>query len=224
MTRPADDSEEPGVSRQGHWDAVYRTKAPDEVSWFQADPELSLELIKATGAGRGARILDVGGGVSVLADRLMEEGFDQLGVLDVSAAALAAFQARLGPASQAVEWIQCDVVEYRAREHWDVWHDRAVFHFLVDPLDRARYREALYRAVPQGGHVIVATFGPGGPNRCSGLPTLRCSAEDIARELGTGVDLVDTKTETHLTPSGMRQEFVYARLARVESPPQVKQR
>lgn len=206
------------MTRQDHWDAVYGSKAPEEVSWFQADPALSLELIEATRSGRGARILDVGGGVSVLTDRLMDAGFEHLGVLDISAAALSASRQRLGPASHAVEWIRCDVLEYEAREPWNVWHDRAVFHFLVDPHERARYREALYRAVPEGGHVIVATFAPDGPDRCSGLPTLRCSAEDIARELGTGVALIDAKTETHLTPSGRWQEFVYARLARVETP------
>jgi SAM-dependent methyltransferase len=178
-----------------------------------------LELIRATGSGRDARILDVGGGVSALADRLLEDGFERVGVLDVSAAALSASRQRLGSASHGVDWIRCDVVEYRAREPWNVWHDRAVFHFLVDPVDRARYRDALYRAVPEGGHVIVATFGPDGPERCSGLPTLRCSAEDIAGELGAGVELIDSRTETHLTPSGMWQEFVYARLVRVETPP-----
>jgi 2-polyprenyl-3-methyl-5-hydroxy-6-metoxy-1,4-benzoquinol methylase len=207
------------MTRQDHWEAVYRSKAPEEVSWFQADPGLSLALIEATGSGRDARILDVGGGASVLTDRLIEEGFEHLGVLDVSAAALSAARQRLGPSSHAVEWIQCDVVEYRARDAWHVWHDRAVFHFLIDPLDRARYREALYRAVPTGGHVIVATFAPDGPDRCSGLPTLRCSAEDIASELGAGTELIDATTETHRTPSGVRQEFVYARLVRVDTRP-----
>ncbi|MDH3270069.1 MAG: class I SAM-dependent methyltransferase [Gemmatimonadota bacterium] len=204
------------MSRHAHWESVYRTKRPDEVSWYQSEPGISLDLIRATGEGPSARVLDVGGGASVLVDRLLEAGFEHIGVMDIAPAALSASRDRLGPRSDAVEWVEADVLEYRANEPWDIWHDRAVFHFLVDPEDRARYRASLYEAVAPGGHVIVATFGPEGPTRCSGLDTLRCSADEIAAALGDGVTLVESRTEVHRTPSGADQQFVYARLLRVD--------
>ena len=203
------------MSSREHWEAVYAGKRPDDLSWYQADPRLSVELLKSTGQGQGARIVDVGGGASVLVDHLLEEGFQNIGVLDVSPTALRASQERLGGASAGIEWLEADILHYRAAQAWDIWHDRAVFHFLVDPQDRAWYRESLYHSVSQGGHVIVATFGPEGPCRCSGLETLRCSAEDIAEELGDGVRLVEARTEDHRTPSGVVQPFVYARMVRV---------
>jgi SAM-dependent methyltransferase len=205
------------MNGRAHWDTIYATKAPDAVSWYQAEPSVSRELIEATGSGHDARIIDVGGGASILVDHLLKDGFERLGVLDLSSVALDAAQRRLGAAGSLVQWIHADVLEYRASQPWNVWHDRAVFHFLVEPLDRARYRASLYRAIPEGGHVIVATFGLGGPDRCSGLPTLQCSAEDVARELGSGVELVEARTEEHVTPAGARQEFVYARLARIRA-------
>ena len=203
------------MSRQDHWEGVYQTRAPDSVSWYQAEPTLSLDMIEACGLPSGGGILDVGGGASVLVDRLLAAGRTEIGVLDLSAAALNAARERLGPAGDAVDWIVGDLLDYETPRSWDLWHDRAVFHFLTDPEDRRRYREVLHRTVPMGGHVIVATFGPDGPQKCSGLDTLRCSAEDIARELGDGVHLVDSRTEIHQTPSGSQQQFVYARLLRV---------
>ncbi len=203
------------MSRRAHWEAVYESKRPDEVSWYQEDPALSMELVESTNPGPEARVLDVGGGASVLVDRLIQAGFTGVGVVDLSSAALRAAQQRLGRAAPEVEWIEADVLEYRAPHPWTIWHDRAAFHFLVDPQDRLRYRESLYGSVPPGGHVIVATFGPEGPRRCSGLDTLRCSADDIARELGDGAHLVETRTEYHRTPSGVEQQFVYARFVRV---------
>lgn len=205
------------MSTREHWEAVYTRKRPDEVSWYQEDPALSLELIGSTGLPSGARLLDVGGGTSVLVDHLVEAGFEKVGVLDISLAALRASQERLGEPAGSVEWLEADVLEYRPPHPWDLWHDRAVFHFLVDPEDRARYRDSLYRSVPEGGHVIIATFGPEGPRRCSGLDTLRCTAEDIEKELGDGVRLVEVRTEHHRTPAGVDQQFVYARLSRVRA-------
>lgn len=202
------------VSRRDHWEAVYTSKQPDEVSWYQAEPQMSLELIRATETGHNARVLDVGGGTSVLVDRLLEEGFENVGVLDISSAALSSARQRLGDSSASVEWIQADILDYRTGSSWDVWHDRAVFHFLVDPVDRARYEETLHSSVQEGGHVIIATFGPEGPRRCSGLETLRCTPQDIERELGGSVRLVEARTESHRTPSGVDQQFVYARLVR----------
>jgi SAM-dependent methyltransferase len=202
------------VDRAEHWNTVYSKKRPDEVSWYQADPSYSLELIKAAGLTRKQRVLDVGGGASILVDRLLDLGFTRPGVLDLSAAALASSQERLGEAAGEVDWIVGDVLSYRPDHPWDLWHDRAVFHFLVDAADRRRYREALYWAVPAGGHVVIATFGPQGPERCSGLDTVRYSATKIASELGDGVRLVEDRLEEHSTPQGKMQQFVYARLVR----------
>jgi len=203
------------VGKRDHWETVYSSKRPDQVSWYQSDPGLSIELVRATGLGHTAQILDVGAGASVLVDHLLDEGFERVGVLDLSSAALRASQQRLGEAAGAIEWTEIDVLDYQAPHPWDLWHDRAVFHFLIDPHDRARYRESLYNAVPPGGHVIVATFGPDGPRQCSGLDTARYSAEDLARELGPGVRLIEARAEDHRTPSGAVQSFVYARLLRV---------
>ena len=206
------------TSNREHWEAVYDGKRSDEMSWYQSDPSVSLKLIQATGVGCDAGVLDVGGGASVLVDRLVGVGFQRLGVLDLSKSALAAARARLGTAANQVEWLEADVLHYHPPTPWDVWHDRAVFHFLVDDADRLQYRASLYRTVPEGGHAIVATFGPDGPERCSGLPTLRCSASQIEDALGEGVRLVEERTEYHTTPSGAVQHFVYARLQRVRTP------
>jgi 2-polyprenyl-3-methyl-5-hydroxy-6-metoxy-1,4-benzoquinol methylase len=203
------------VGRTEHWDTVYSSKRPDEVSWFQENPSYSLGMIQAAGLTSEQRVLDVGGGASVLVDRLLELGFSRPGVLDLSSAALATSQQRLGASSDEVEWIVGDVLSIRHTHQWDLWHDRAVFHFLVDPDDRARYRDAIYSAVAPGGHVVIATFGPDGPERCSGLDTIRCSATDLAAELGDGVRLVEHSIEEHATPQGKNQQFVYARFLRL---------
>jgi len=176
---------------------------------------VSLELIAATGVGEDARILDVGGGASLLVDRLLEAGFGRVGVLDISGTALRLARERLGRVAERVDWIEEDLLGYSSAASWDVWHDRAVFHFLVDPLDRERYRGAVRGSVARDGHVIVATFSPSGPERCSGLPTLRCSAGEIAVELGDDFELVEERLEDHTTPAGAVQPFVYARLRRV---------
>ena len=202
------------MHRGEHWDEVYRRRPTEELSWFQAEPTPSLDLIGATGVGHDARILDVGGGTSLLVDRLLDLGFRRPGVLDISGVALELARRRLADRSDAVTWLEADVLEYDPEEPWDVWHDRAVFHFLVDPIDRARYRASLLRSVRRGGHALVATFGPEGPVSCSGLATVRCSAEDLARELGSRFRLVESRTEHHRTPSGVVQQFVYARLER----------
>ncbi len=198
----------------GHWDDAYRRRRGEDLSWYQDRPSLSLELIEATEVDRDAGILDVGGGSSLLVDHLLEAGYRRLGVLDVSAVALDLAQARLGERGRAVEWIHGNLLDYRAVEPWAVWHDRAVLHFLVDAEDRVRYRQVLERSVAPGGHVIVATFGPDGPERCSGLPTLRFTPEQIAAEVGPGFGLQENRVEKHVTPAGAVQQFVYARLRR----------
>jgi SAM-dependent methyltransferase len=197
-----------------HWQRIYREKAPEQVSWYQEHPTCSLDLIRATGLSTHARILDVGGGASRLVDLLLEAGFAQVGVLDISSSALAEVRRRLGASAARVEWIEADVRTFDPSHTWDLWHDRAVFHFLVDPTDRADYQAALQRSVPEGGHVVIATFGPGGPPRCSGLDVVRYSPTDLAEEFEPTLRLIESRIERHRTPSGTEQEFVFGRFAR----------
>jgi SAM-dependent methyltransferase len=201
-------------ARERHWDALYRRQAPTAVSWYQELPLLSLALIARTGIERTARIVDVGGGASTLVDRLLERGFTNVSVLDVAPTALAAAKARLGKGAHRVEWIVADVTAWRPPQPYDLWHDRAVFHFLVDDRDRRAYAATLCAALAPGGHVIVATFALDGPERCSGLPVMRYGPESLASELGEDFRLIESAPETHVTPAGVEQRFFYARFTR----------
>jgi ubiquinone/menaquinone biosynthesis C-methylase UbiE len=196
--------------RREHWEDVYRAKAANEVSWFQLHAASSLRLIRDSGVGPDARIIDVGGGASVLVDGLLDAGYRNLTVVDLAESALAASRARLGPRADAVQWIAGDITAVALpKAHYDVWHDRAVFHFLTDPTDRARYVAQVLRSVKPGGHVIVATFGPGGPLQCSGLDVMRYAPDALHAEFGTAFRLLRHETEIHQTPAGKAQEFVY---------------
>jgi ubiquinone/menaquinone biosynthesis C-methylase UbiE len=201
-----------------HWEKVYTTKATDTVSWFQPHAGLSLDLIEATGVSRDAAIIDVGGGASTLVDDLLANGYTDLSVLDLSAAALAAAQRRLGSRAARVQWIEADVTkaDLPARR-FDVWHDRAVFHFLTSAEDRAAYVQTVFRAVKPGGHVIVATFAEDGPNQCSGLPVMRYRADELHAEFGEAFSLSSHQKEAHHTPSGKVQQFVYCYCRRISS-------
>ena len=192
-----------------HWQRVYRATKPAEASWFQPVPERSLELIRLTGIPPGAPILDVGGGSSTLADHLAMAGFQDVTVLDVAPLSLNAAQARLGVTATQVHWITADITEFRPERSYALWHDRAVFHFLVEPRRRQRYLDVLRTTLAAGGHLIVAAFGPEGPARCSGLPVLRYSADQLGALLGPGFSLVQSEVEDHVTPQGHRQQFVY---------------
>lgn len=194
-------------SSAAHWDNVYTTKPPDTVSWYQAVPRLSLDLIREC-AAPPATVLDVGGGASYLVDHLLAAGY-RVGVLDISQAALAITRARLGARADDVAWFVGDVTEFASNNAWDVWHDRAVFHFLTDPAQRKTYVKSLERATKSGSFVIIATFGPEGPERCSGLPVQRYSPEALAAELGPSYRLVKTEWNDHKTPSGGSQQFIY---------------
>ncbi len=202
------------MDRRRHWEAVYGRKQSHEVSWFQRRPSLSLQLIAATGLGPEARILDVGGGTSTLIENLVNVGYTRLGVLDVAETALQRARERLGPAGDRIEWYTADVTTFVSPHDWDVWHDRAVFHFMIDPADRRAYRETMLRSLASGGQVIIATFGPDGPTRCSGLEVVRYDADTLSRELGPTVRLVETELEQHETPSGAIQQFLHARFQR----------
>lgn len=198
------------MDRKRHWEQVYANKAADAVSWFQAHAELSLRLIRETGLGKDAAIVDVGGGASTLVDDLVAEGYADLTVLDLSAAALAVAQRRLGAHATAVNWLQGDITRAEFPIHrFDVWHDRAVFHFLTDPDDRLAYVERVMCAVRPGGHVIVATFAEDGPDKCSGLPVMRYRPDSLHAEFGEAFRLVDHRKEIHHTPAGSDQQFVY---------------
>ena len=198
------------MQSRAHWEHVYATKPVDRVSWYQEHALQSLRLISDTGVGLDASIIDVGGGASTLVDDLLARGYRAITVLDLSATALAAAKARLGPRSDAVRWIEADVTSAELPAHgYDVWHDRAVFHFLTDPADRRAYVDVVIRAVKPGGHVIVATFAEDGPAQCSGLPVQRYSATGLHAEFGAPFKLLRQEKEEHHTPSGAVQRFVY---------------
>jgi ubiquinone/menaquinone biosynthesis C-methylase UbiE len=206
------------MQSKDHWEKVYSTKATDAVSWFQTHAGLSLDLIKATGVGRDAAIIDVGGGASTLVDDLLANGYTNLSVLDLSAAALAATQKRLGSLASGVQWIEADITKANLpANRFDVWHDRAVFHFLTSPEDRAAYVQAVFRSVRPGGHVIVATFAEDGPEKCSGLPVMRYRADELHDEFGASFSLLRSEKEAHHTPSGTVQQFVYCYCRRMSS-------
>jgi SAM-dependent methyltransferase len=201
-------------ARQEHWNSVFTTKAEDAVSWFQATPETSLRLIQACNLPKDASILDVGAGASHLPDALLAEGFSTIAVLDVSDAALAKTRARLRDKRQTVRFIVADLAAWKPDLTFDLWHDRAVLHFLTEERDRAAYADALQRAVRPGSFVLISGFAPSGPERCSGLPVVRADPNAIADLLGPDFDLLDAFEEDHQTPSGGRQRFVFTRFRR----------
>jgi ubiquinone/menaquinone biosynthesis C-methylase UbiE len=200
------------MERKAHWEKVYGSRAPDSVSWYQKEPRKSLELIKAC-AVSGA-VIDVGGGASVLVDRLVESGYE-VTVLDISGKALFAAKDRLRAAAAKVKWVEGDVTAVELPESaYDVWHDRAVFHFLTEEEDRHKYLDQLRYALKPGGSVVMACFSLAGPPKCSGLDVARYSSETLSKELGEDFELLDAKSETHLTPFKTTQQFVYCRFRR----------
>jgi len=199
---------------QAHWDNVYGTKSATEVSWYEARPVHSLELVRATGVRQSDALIDVGAGASLLVNEWLEAGYGDITVLDLSAEALGRLRERLGDRGARVTFVREDVTAFNPTRRYALWHDRAVFHFLVDAEDRARYVEALHRAVQPRGHVILATFGPEGPQRCSGLPVARYDSAALARELGSEFQLADSLLTVHRTPWGAEQQFLYCRFNR----------
>ncbi len=193
-----------------HWDKVYRTKQPTEVSWYRPHLEISLQLIEEAAASRQARIIDIGAGESTLVDDLIARGYRNLDVLDLSPTALDVAKLRLGADAARVDWICDDATTHPfARHRYDVWHDRAVFHFLTSPDERIAYVRQVAHAVKPGGHVIVAAFGPEGPVKCSGLDVVRYDAASLHREFGASFALLKHLTELHRTPAGAIQQFTY---------------
>jgi trans-aconitate methyltransferase len=198
------------ASRQAHWENVYTTKGEKEVSWFQDNPAPSLEMIAATGLSGHAAIIDIGGGASRLVDDLLARKFRNVTVLDLSRAALLAAKKRLGAAEADVRWVIADVTKWEPTETYDLWHDRAAFHFLTEAEDRTAYISRLKSALKHGGYCIIATFAPDGPERCSGLEIVRYDAESLSRTLGDQFSLLKTQRHSHMTPWGSEQRFQFS--------------
>lgn len=198
------------MQSKSHWENVYHTKPATQVSWFQEHAAMSLQYIRGTGVAKDGHIMDVGGGASTLVDDLLHEGYCNLSVLDISGAALLAAQKRLGERAGKVRWLEADITQVELQQgSVDVWHDRAVFHFLTDVNDRQRYVQTVLHAVKPGGHVIVATFAEDGPLQCSGLDIVRYSPDALHHEFGDAFQLVESAKETHHTPAGKDQQFIY---------------
>ena len=198
------------MDTRDHWDAVYQAKGPEQHSWFHAEARLSRRLIERVAPSRDTRIIDIGAGASQLVDSLLDVGYHAITVLDIAPAALEIAQRRLGSIASTVSWRVGDVCSPGLPPRsFDVWHDRAVFHFLTDPADRAAYVRELQGALCPGGHVILATFADSGPLKCSGLPVARYSAEELHAELGPSFHLVESHREIHHTPARAQQYFTY---------------
>jgi SAM-dependent methyltransferase len=202
------------VTRQDHWDAVYQTKASDEVSWFESSPKISLDLINQVSPAPRS-VIDVGGGHSLLVDRLLESDFERIAVLDISPVALERSKQRLGDRATRVEWIVADVTTVSEVGTFELWHDRAVFHFLTEPQDRAAYVELAAKSILPGGHLITGTFALDGPEKCSGLPVCRYDADQLAKTLGERFVLIHQQHHVHETPSGNPQSFFFGVFRRV---------
>lgn len=203
------------MDRQAHWQGIYTGKQETGVSWFQERPNSSIEQIERTGFGQTARIIDVGGGASRLVDCLLDLGYVHVSVLDIADAALAKARARLGARGESVEWVAADVAKWTPASAFDIWHDRAVFHFLTEFSDRKAYATAMAAAVRIGGQAIIGAFALDGPKRCSGLPVCRYGAGRLAAGFSPQFRSVETFLEDHITPGGDVQKFLFCRMLRV---------
>lgn len=204
------------TARQAHWENVYTTRGEKEVSWFQENPAPSLDLISLTGLSDEAAIIDIGGGASRLVDDLVTRKFRRLAVLDLSAAALTAARKRLGDRGADVQWVVADVTKWEPTQTYDLWHDRAAFHFLTQHADQSAYVDRLKKALKPGGYFIIGTFAPDGPERCSGLPIVRHDASTLATILGKDFVLIATRRHDHATPWGAIQRFQFSTFRRAE--------
>lgn len=215
---PEGRSQMSGTDRQSHWQRVYTTKSETEVSWFEETPELSIELIRRAGFGPQASIVDIGGGASRLVDALLSAGQKIIAVVDLSPAALGIARKRVGAGAARVNWIVADVTKWKPDMVYDVWHDRAAFHFLTDPDDQTAYVKNLETGLRVGGVAIIGTFAPDGPEKCSGLPVARYDAARLADTLGHNFTLEDTHLHQHATPQGSVQRFQFSTFCRVSGP------
>jgi SAM-dependent methyltransferase len=203
------------MDRTEHWDRIYERRSPREVSWYERTPTISIRRVREAVDGGARTLLDVGAGASMLVDEALELGLRRIAVLDISERALKASAERLGSKADRIEWIVGDVTAIEDVGMFDIWHDRAVFHFLTDAFDQERYVSLCERTVAPGGIAIVATFAPDGPEMCSGLPVRRYDASELAERCGPRFELVDSERHVHLTPRGVEQRFLYASFRRV---------
>jgi SAM-dependent methyltransferase len=203
------------MDKKAHWENVYQTKGSTEVSWYEPDPKQSLDLILEAAGERRGRVIDVGGGQSFLVERLLDAEFAQVAVLDISSAAIAATQARLGNRAGKVKWIVGDITRVDSLGEFDIWHDRAVFHFITDAEDQRRYLDLLQRTLPIHGHFVVGTFAIGGPENCSGLPIRQYDEATMEEALGPSFELVKHGSYQHTTPAGKPQLFFFGIYRRV---------
>ncbi len=205
---------EPADDRAAHWDHVYTTKQSTDVSWYKPTPSHSLALIAASGLPVDSSIIDVGGGMSRLAATLLERGYTDVSVADISASALERGRTQAGAAGGHISWIEADVRVHDFEREYALWHDRAVFHFMVEQQDREAYLRTLRRSLRPGGHLLLATFGPEGPEQCSGLPTTRYGAQALSATLGSDYELLSSEIDIHEAPSGAAQQLLYAHFQR----------
>lgn len=201
---------------KSHWDNVYSTKKSTEVSWYESNPEISLKLISDLNYGKHASVIDVGGGLSLLVDRLLDQGFLRITVLDISAEAISIAKMRLGVRANSVQWVVSNICDWRPKpDSVDVWHDRATFHFISYPKDRDAYVACMKQAIRKGGHAIIATFAEDGPTKCSGLPVVRYNSTRLKSVLGSEFSWVRHLNHTHITPSGVKQSFQFSVFKRI---------
>ncbi len=198
-------------NRKTHWENIYQDNAPQDVSWHQQEPFLSLQFIQNTGLRLDEPIIDVGGGASLLVDYLLSSGYLDIGVLDISEHALANTKTRLGEATRKINWYAIDITKFKPPRQYALWHDRAVFHFLTAEPEREQYIQVLNQSLRTGGHLIIAAFATGGPQKCSGLDIVQYNKSRISAELGQGFDLVEEADELHITPTNVEQKFSYFR-------------
>ena len=203
------------LDRKTHWQNIYQEKSPLDVSWYQKEPALSLDLIHRSHVKRNDAIIDVGGGASVLVDYLSYEGYTNLTVLDISANALACAKQRLGANAAKINWIEADITEFSPEDPFSLWHDRAVFHFLIEASDRNKYISVLKRSLLTGGQLIIAAFAIGGPQMCSGLPVVQYNSSKLLAELGESFVLLEEREELHITPANKEQKFSYFRMEKL---------
>ncbi len=202
------------MNRKEHWETVYTKNKDTEVGWYQADPEISFSLIEKASPSQGS-VIDIGGGTSRLPEKLLDHGYEKIAVLDISAAAVAKAKARLAERAEAIQWLVADITEIADLGTYDIWHDRAVFHFLLNPEDRKHYAELAARTVPSGGHLIIGTFAHDAPARCSGLDVCRYDAASLANEFGNGFRKLEEQLHLHTTPTGKPQQFIFVTFERV---------
>lgn len=205
-------------NNKSHWDKVYSTYSPDQLGWYQKQPEISLKLIAETGLDLDAQIIDIGGGTSLLASLLLKQGYKKLTVFDISSSALCVAQQALAEQAGDINWIEGDILSYTFDQQYDVWHDRAVFHFLTNADDRFKYLQTLNRSLSANGHFLISCFSPEAPAKCSGLPVVRYTPELLQNEIGSEFELVNSREELHQTPTGVEQRFISCHFKRTVDP------